>query len=87
MWRFPLRGDDFAVSLEFASKPVGVVALLEIEDRADETSSSSVVIEDAIESRALSGRRCTFPCEANFVYCSVLYEDVNRLSLKLVERL
>ena len=44
-------------SLELPSKPVGDVALLETEDKAEEPSSKSVAIEDAIESRALSGRR------------------------------
>jgi hypothetical protein len=46
------------VSLELASKPVGEVALLDIEDRADEASSISVTMEEAIELRALSGFRC-----------------------------
>ena len=46
------------VSLELLSKPVGDVALLEIEERAEEASSMSVAMDEAIESRALSGRRC-----------------------------
>lgn len=49
------------VSLELPSKPVGDVALLEIEERAEEPSSMSVAMDEAIESRALSGRRCRLP--------------------------
>jgi hypothetical protein len=52
---------DFVVSLELPSKPVGDVALLEIEESAEEPSSTSVAIDEAIESRALSGRRCRLP--------------------------
>lgn len=63
VFRFPEEG--FVFSLELASNPVGVVALLEIEERADEASSISVVMDDAMEPRALSGRRCAFPCDAN----------------------
>jgi hypothetical protein len=57
VWRFPGCDAKLDVSLELASKPVGDVALLDIEERADE--ASSVIIEEAIESRALSGLRCT----------------------------
>ncbi len=45
------------VSLELVSKPVGDVALLDIDDRADEISSSSVTSDEAIELRALPGLR------------------------------
>lgn len=48
-------------SLEPLSNPVGDVALLEIEDRAEEPSSMSVAMDEAIESRALSGRRWRLP--------------------------
>lgn len=54
----PVCEPDFVVSLELLSKPVGDVALLEIEERAEEASSMSVAMDEAIESRALSGRRC-----------------------------
>ena len=57
--RFPFCEVAFVVSLELPSKPVGDVALLDIaEERAEEASSMSAM-DEAIESRALSGRRCT----------------------------
>ncbi len=62
----------FVVSLERPSNPVGDVALLDIEERADETSSMSVTIDDAIESRALSGLRCKLISEADLVWRSDL---------------
>jgi hypothetical protein len=61
-----------AISLEVVSKPVGEVALLDIEDRADEASSISVTMEEAIESRALSGLRCPLPSWMNLVCLSGL---------------
>lgn len=63
-WRlFPAaaEGVPFVCSFAAASKPVGDVALLDIDERADEASSRSVVMEEAMESRALSGRRCMLP--------------------------
>ena len=51
----------FVFSLELPSKPDGDVALLDIEDRAEEPSSMSVAMDEAIESRARSGRRCKLP--------------------------
>lgn len=60
--RFVFWDECLAVSLEVASKPVGDVALLDIEDRADETSSISVTMDEAIEPRALSGLRVLPSC-------------------------
>ena len=51
------------VSLERISKSAGEVALLDMDDRADEASSRSVIMDEAKESRALSGLRCMFPFE------------------------
>jgi hypothetical protein len=62
--RFPPSEDRFVGSLELASKPVGVVALLDNEERAEEPSSNSIVMEEVIESRALSGLRCTLLSDA-----------------------
>jgi hypothetical protein len=59
--RFAVCDVDFGASLEFVSKPVGEVALLDIEDRAEEASSISVIIEEAIEARVLSGLSCPTP--------------------------
>lgn len=61
--RFPAAAEEvpFVNSFEVASNPVGDVALLDIDERADEASSRSVVMEEAMESRALSGRRCMLP--------------------------
>ena len=56
---------------------MGEVALLDIDDRADEASSSSVVMEEAIESRALSGLRCRLPSAANLMLRSALHVNVN----------
>ena len=70
--RFLVCETDFVVSLEPTSNPVGDVALLDIDERADETSSTSVVMDDAIESRALSGLRCMLPSEADLVFRSAL---------------
>lgn len=49
--RLPPCEAAFVVSLELASKPVGDVALLDVDvdDRAEEPSSRSVVIEEVIE--------------------------------------
>lgn len=58
---FPVCEAGFVFSLELPSKSVGDVALLEIEDRAEEPSSMSVAMDEAIESRALSGRRWRLP--------------------------
>lgn len=60
------------VSLELGSKSVGEVALLDIEERAEEASSISVIIEDAMESRALSGLRRRLPSDVNVEMRSVL---------------
>lgn len=60
------------VSLELGSKSVGEVALLDIEERAEEASSMSVIMEDAMESRALSGLRCRLPPDVNVEMRSVL---------------
>jgi hypothetical protein len=62
--RFPPCEAPFVVSLELASNPVGDVALLDTDDRAEEPSSRSVVMEEVIESRALSGLRCTLLFDA-----------------------
>lgn len=63
--RFVVFDAVFVVSLELGSKLVGEVALLDIDERADEASSMSVVMDDAIESRALSGLRCKLPSDAD----------------------
>lgn len=62
--RFLVWDSFLVVSLELESKPVGEVALLDIDESADEASSRSVVMDEAIESRALSGLRCKLPSEA-----------------------
>ena len=54
----PVCDPAFVVSLELPSNPVGDVALLEMEESAEEMSSISVAMDEAIESRAPSGRRC-----------------------------
>jgi hypothetical protein len=70
------------VSLELASKPVGDVALLDIEERADEASSLSVIIEEAIESRALSGLRCTLTSgRGGLTWAPGLQQKVNQLTI------
>ena len=53
----PVCEAGFVFSLELLSKSIGDVALLEIEDRAEKPSSMSVAMDEAIELRALSGRR------------------------------
>lgn len=75
VWRFVARDLGLAGSLDVISKPVGEVALLDIDERADEMSSTSVAIEEAIEARALSGFRCTLPSYTNFVCRSVLQQE------------
>ena len=64
-----------AASLDVASKPVGDVALLDIEERADETSSTSVTMEEAIEPRALSGLRWVLPSCINLECRSGLLQE------------
>jgi hypothetical protein len=59
--------EGLAVSLEVVSKPEGEVALLDTEDRADEISSTSVAMEEAIEPLALSGLKCTLLSGMNLV--------------------
>lgn len=56
-------GLDLLSTLGLISKSVGEVALLERDDRAEEASSISVVMDDAIEFRALCGLRCPFPSD------------------------
>lgn len=73
--RFVFRDVGLAVSLDVVSKPVGEVALLDIEDRADETSSASVTIEEVIEPRALSGFRCSLSSFMNLVCNSGLQPE------------
>ena len=58
---FPVCEAAFVVSLELPSKPVGDVALLDIADERAEEASSMSAMDEAIESRALSGRRCRLP--------------------------
>ena len=69
---FPVSAAVFDDSFEPKSNPVGEVALLDNEDRADEPSSMSVVIDEAIESRALSGLRCKLPSKTNLWWRSAL---------------
>jgi hypothetical protein len=74
--RLPIYEAAFVVSLELRSKPVGEVALLDNDDSADEASSMSVVMDEAIDSRALSGLRCRLLSDAN-LGCRSALRDIN----------
>jgi hypothetical protein len=49
-----------------ASNPLGDVDMLEMDERAEDASSRSVFIDEAIESRALSGFKWMLPPNADF---------------------
>ena len=72
--RFPEDG-DFESSL--GSIPVGDVALLDTDEWPEEASDISVIIDEAKESRALSGLRYRLPCEVNLGLRSALTLEVN----------
>lgn len=50
------------------SKPVGVVALLDNEDKAEDASERSEIMDEISESRALGGFRYTVSCETGVYF-------------------
>lgn len=64
--------DFLGASLKLWSNPVGEVALLDIDESAEDASSLSVAIEEAIESRALSDFKCRWPADISLETRSAL---------------
>ena len=69
--RIPATETPFVYSFE-PSNPVGDVDILERDVRAEEASSRSVFIVEAIESRALSGFKKILPPDMDFEISSAL---------------
>jgi hypothetical protein len=67
VWRYgPETGALVLDSFGPASNTFGEFDMLDMDERAEEASSRSVFIEEAIESRALSGLRWILPPNTDF---------------------